>query len=114
MSGLVSSECFVEISKTPEGLQKHIEKALNYIITWRVTANVNTYAVVTCNEDNESRQTIKWKWGKLKMPIVDQYAYLGVQNSKYCSWDALIAEIVVTGKAHVGKTNAILTDSHLL
>ena len=47
------------------------------------------------------------------MPIADQYTYLGVEISKECSWDAHIAKVIGKGKAHVGKMDAILTDSHL-
>ena len=35
---------FVGISVTPEGLQKQIEKALEYTTKWRVTANVKKSA----------------------------------------------------------------------
>ena len=41
---------FVGISKTPEGLHKHIEKALQYTRKRRVTANVGKCAAVVCNE----------------------------------------------------------------
>ena len=47
------------------------------------------------------------------MPIVDQYTYLGVEISKDCSWDTHIAKVIGKGKAHIGKMDAILTDSHL-
>ena len=40
MSGLMFADDFVGISETPEGLQKQIEKALEYTRKWRVTANV--------------------------------------------------------------------------
>ena len=40
MSGLMFANYFVGISATPEGLQKQIEKALEYTRKWRVTANV--------------------------------------------------------------------------
>ena len=51
VSGLVFADDFVGISETPEGLQKQIEKALEYARKWRVTANVKKCAVVVCNED---------------------------------------------------------------
>ena len=43
------------------------------------------------------------------------HTYLGVEISKECSWDAHKATVILTGKgkAHVGKMDAILTDSHL-
>ena len=47
------------------------------------------------------------------MPIADQYTHLGVEISKECSWDAHIANVIGKGNAHVGKMDAILTDSHL-
>ena len=40
VSGLMFADDFVGISETPEGLQKQIEKALEYTRKWRVTANV--------------------------------------------------------------------------
>ena len=40
VSGLTFANDFVEISETPKGLQKQVEKALEYTRTWRVTANV--------------------------------------------------------------------------
>ena len=46
------------------------------------------------------------------MPIADQYTHLGVEISKECSWDAHIANVIGKGNAHVGKMDAILTDSH--
>ena len=39
--------------------------------------------------------------------------YLGVEISKERSWDTHIAKVIGNGKAHVGKMDAILTDSHL-
>ena len=47
------------------------------------------------------------------MNYCDQYAYLGVDISKYCSWDAHIAKLIGKGEAHIGKIDAIVTDSHL-
>ena len=47
------------------------------------------------------------------MPIAAQYTYLGVEISKECSWDAHVAKVIGQGKAHVGKMDAILIDSHL-
>ena len=55
----------------------------------------------------------KWKWGEDDLPIVDQYTYLGVDISKDCSWDAHIAKVIGTGKSQLGKTDAILTESHI-
>ena len=52
-------------------------------------------------------------WGEDELPIADQYTYLGVEISKEWSWDAHIAKVIGKGKAHVGKMDAILTDSHL-
>ena len=57
--------------------------------------------------------TVKWKWGEDELPIADQYTYLGVEISKERPWDAHIAKVLGKGKAHVGKMDAILTDSHL-
>ena len=37
----------------------------------------------------------------------------GVEISKDCSWGAHIAKVIGKGKAHLGKMDAILTDSHL-
>ena len=48
-----------------------------------------------------------------KSPSFDQYTYLGVDISNYCSWDARIAKVIGKGKAHVGKMGAILADSLL-
>ena len=64
---------FVLISETPEGLQKQIEKALEYNRIWRVTANVRKCAVVVCSEDKVNPVNFKWKWGEDDLPIVDQY-----------------------------------------
>ena len=38
---------FVGISETPEGLQKQVERALEYTRKWRVTANVKKCAVLS-------------------------------------------------------------------
>ena len=40
MSGLMFADDFVGKSETPEGMQKHMEKALECTRKWRVTANV--------------------------------------------------------------------------
>ena len=37
----------------------------------------------------------------------------GVEISKDCSWGAHIAKVIGKGKAHLGKMDAILKDSHL-
>ena len=104
---------FVGISETPEGLQKHMEKALECTRKWRVTANVKKCAVVVCKEDKVNPVNFKWKWEGDELPIVDQYTYLGVEISKDCSWDAHIAKVMGKGKAQAGKMDAILTNSHL-
>ena len=112
--GLMFADDFVGVSETPEGLQKQIEKALEYTRKWRVTANVKKCAaVVQYNGDMENPVTFKWKLGEDELPIADQYTYLGVEISKECSWDAHIAKVLGKSKAHVGKMDAILTDSHL-
>ena len=55
VSGWMSAYDFVGISQTLEGLQKQIEKALEYTKKWRLTANVKKCAVVVvCNEDNKA------------------------------------------------------------
>ena len=51
VSGLMFANDFVGISEPAEGVQRHIEKALEYTRKWRVTANVKKCAVVVCNED---------------------------------------------------------------
>ena len=51
VSGLMFADDFVGISETPEGLQKRIEKSLDYTTKWRVTANVKKCVVVVCNEN---------------------------------------------------------------
>ena len=93
MSGLISSDDCVGMSETPEGLPRQIEKALliAYTRKWKVTANVNKCGVVVHNEDGESGK-FSWKWGEEEVPVVDQYTYLGVDISKYCSRDAHTAK----------------------
>ena len=86
----MSAKCFVGVLETPEALQNHIEKTLEYTRKWRVTANANKCAVVTCDDDSENPVTFRWKRGKCELPIIDQYSrsYLGVEISQDCSWDA--------------------------
>ena len=103
---------FVGTLETPEGLQKQIENALEYTRRWRMTTNVKQCIVVVCNEDNMNPVNFSWRWED-QLPIVDQYTYLGVEISKYCSWDTHIANVPGKGKTHAGKMNAILTDSRL-
>ena len=104
---------FAGISETPNGLQKQIEKALEYTRKWRVTANVKKCAVVVCNEDKVDPENFKWKWGEDEVPIVDQYTHLGVEISKDCSWDAHKAKAIGKGKSQAGNMDATLTDPHL-
>ena len=114
VSGLMFADDFVGISETPEGLQRQIEKALEYTRKWRVTANVKKCAVVECNENIEVNPVnLKWKWGKGELPVVDKHTYLGVEISKDCSWDAHIAKVIGQGKSQVGRMDASLTDPHL-
>ena len=82
MSWLMFADDFVGISETPDGLQKQIEKALEYTRKLIVTANVKKCAVVACNEDEVNPANFKWKWGKDELPIVDQYTYLGRRDIK--------------------------------
>ena len=78
-----------------------------------MTANVKKCRVVICNEDKLNPVTFIWKWGEADLPTAHQYTYPCVEISKDCSWDVRIANVMGKGKACVGKTNAILTDSHL-
>ena len=75
-----------------------------------MTASVKKYAVVVCIEYKVNPINFSWKWGQDKLPIVDQYAYVGVETSKYCPWDTHLAKVIGKDKAHVGKMDAILTD----
>ena len=80
----------------------------------RVTANVNKSAVLLCTEDKKNLVEFKWKWGEEKLPIVDQYTYIPWRRYiKNGSWDAHRNKVIEKGKAHVGKMDAILRDSHL-
>ena len=47
------------------------------------------------------------------MPMGDQDTYLGVESPRDCSLDTHVGKVIRKGKAHVGKMDAILTDSHL-
>ena len=40
---------------------------------------------------------VKWKREEDGLPIVNQYSYLGVEMSKYCSWDALLLGCFAVG-----------------
>ena len=57
--------------------------------------------------------TVKRRWGEEAPPIAVQCTCLGVDISKDCPWDARVPKVIGRGKAHVGKMDAILTDSHL-
>ena len=63
-SGLMFEGDFVGMSKTPVGLHKQIEKALEHTKKWRVKANVKKCAVVVCNENKVNSVTFKLEWGK--------------------------------------------------
>ena len=54
VSGLMFAHDFVGIAETPDGLQKQIEKALEYTRNWRVAANVNKSVILVCDEDNKN------------------------------------------------------------
>ena len=103
---------FVGMSETPEGLQKQTVEALEYTRRCRVVAHAKKRGSCATN----IRKTRPWKWGEDELSIVDQYTYLGVEIER----SALGMHIEQTQylierayKAHVGKMNAILTDSHL-
>ena len=76
VSGLMFADDFV-------GMQKQIEKALQYTRKWRATANVKKCAVLIllCNENKVNPATFKWKQGEDELPIADQYTYVGVEMS---------------------------------
>ena len=76
VSGLMFADDFVMIAVTPEGLQEHIEKALEYTRKWRVTANVNKSAILVYNEDNKNPVEFKWKWGEEELPIDRRPVYI--------------------------------------
>ena len=58
--------------------------------------------VVLRNKDKVNPVTFEWGWKEEELPIVDQHTYLGVPRrvdiSKFCSWDAHIAKLVVEKK----------------
>ena len=66
-----------------------------------MTANVSKCAVLVCNEDKNKPVEFKWKRGGEELPIVGKYTYLGVENSKNCSWDAHINKVIQKGKPDV-------------
>ena len=108
------ADCFVGISETPEGLQKQIEKALEYTRKWRVTPNVKMCAVVGCNGSKENPAAFKWKWEKCELPLVDQYTYLGreIFEDYYSSWRTHIAKVVGKGETQVGTDPNRLASRH--
>ena len=79
VSELMFADDFVGLAETPEGLQKKVEKALEYTRKWRVTANVIKSAILVCNKDNKNPVEFKWKWREEELPIVDAYTYHGVE-----------------------------------
>ena len=84
VSGLMFAIDFVRISETPDKLMTETdrESTREHSRKWRVTANVETFAVVACNDDKVSPVNFKWNWGEDDLPIVDQYTYPGVETSK--------------------------------
>ena len=78
-----------------------------------MAANVKQCAVVVYDEDKENPVAFQWKWGQDELPIIGQYTYRRVSISNYCSWDAHKANVIGKGKLHIGKMDAILTDSRL-
>ena len=78
-----------------------------------MTASAKKCARVVGTEHKVNSANFSWKWGEDELPIVDQYTVLGVEISKYCSWDTHTAKAIGKGKSHIGKIDAILTDSHL-
>ena len=61
VSGLMFADDFVGTAEIPNGMQKQIEKVLEYTRKWRVTANVNQSAILVCNEDSKHLVEFKWK-----------------------------------------------------
>ena len=63
--GLIFADDFVGMSESSEGLQKQIEKTLEYTRKWRVVnSERKKFAVVVCHEDKVNPVTFKWKWGE--------------------------------------------------
>ena len=99
MSGLMFAEYFVGISETPEGLQKQIEKALEYTRKWRVTANVDKCGVVLCHEEDEN-PVYSIQMGVAKTSITDcrpVHVPRSRNLKKECYWDARTAKGSGTG-----------------
>ena len=94
VSRLLFADGFVGISETAEGLQKQTETALliEHTRKWRVSAIVKKCAVVFGVEDKLNQVNFSWKLGEYEVPIVDQYTHLGLEVSKYCSWDTHMAK----------------------
>ena len=70
-------------------------------------------AAVIRNEYEVNPVNFELKWGEDELPIVDQYRYFGLEISKDCSWDALLAKAIGKSKSQAaGKMDAILTDPH--
>ena len=76
-----------------------------------MTADGKRHAVVVCNEDKENAVTFKWKPGD-ELPIAHQCTYLGIDISKYCSWGAHTAKILVNDKLSTRRQDGC--DPHLL
>ena len=55
VSRLMFADDFAGISENPEGLQKQVDKALEYTRQWRVTANVKKCSAVVCNEGESGK-----------------------------------------------------------
>ena len=111
VSGLMFADDFVGTAETPDGLQKQMEKALEYT---RKISNLNKSTILVCNEDNKNPVEFKWKWGEEELSIVDQYTYLGVEIKKNSSRDAHINKVIEKGKVQIiGKMDVIQLDTRI-
>ena len=95
------------------------EKGLKaeYTRKWRVTATVLACAAVVCNEDMAHPVDFSRKWGEDEWPIVDRRSHLRRRDQKkkklLLGCTHIEKAVGKAKKAHVGKMDAILTDSHL-
>ena len=90
VGGLLFADDFVGVCNSAESLQSLTDTVHGYCSKWRLRANVSKSAVMVFSKASVSGE---WKWGEHMLPMVSNYAYLGVNFASNGAWDSDVKDV---------------------
>ena len=84
---LLFADDVVVLSTSVKGLQKQLNKLADYCNTWNLKVNLGKTKIVVFKKGRKLKNVEKWKYKDIKVEVVGNYKYLGVDFSFNNKWN---------------------------